>query len=110
MRVIEAGHIYELDHLDGDDKSTLTFVNREAHPHEGVQTQEVLRALINRTQYCDRCERWEGNDTIIYCLRMALVLHEFRAIERKIHNGVLTPEHIVTGPDGHFSLPTKTVY
>jgi hypothetical protein len=65
----------------------LTFVNREANPHEGVQTQEVLRALIDRTLHCDRCLRWDGNDKIIHHLRMALALHEARAIERKTEKG-----------------------
>src|SRR5207302_3482753 len=48
-------------------RQTLMFVNREkGHEHPGTQTQEVIRALIDRTQHCDACLRWAGNDEIIY--------------------------------------------
>jgi hypothetical protein len=113
MIVIEAGHIYRLNWLDGEDQGTaseLIFVNREeGTKHPGTQTQEVLRALIDRTQHCDRCLRWDGNDKIIYHLRMALALHESRAIERKTEKGYIPPERIATGADGHFSLETVSV-
>ncbi len=104
MKVIEAGHIYKLNCLDGDDTEILTFVNREDNPHPGTVTQEVIRALIDRTQHCDGCLRWEGNDKIIYHLRMALVLHESRALERKTDKGEIDPEHVETAEDGHYYL------
>lgn len=110
MEVIEPGHIYRLEWLDGrptrsDDR--LIFVAREpehGREHGGTQTQEVLRALINRTQHCDSCLRWDGNDKIIYHLRMALALHEARAIERKTEKGYILPELLPTGSDGHFVI------
>lgn len=108
MRIIEPGHIYAFNWLDGEPtgaENHLIFVNREKGTrHPGTQTQEVLRALIDRTRHCDDCLRWEGNDQIIYHLRMALVLHETRALERKTQKGIILPEHIVTGDDGHFEL------
>jgi hypothetical protein len=105
MKVIEPGHVYQLEHRDGSGAGLLVFVNREAGTeHEGTQTQEVLRALIDRTHHCDNCLRWDGNDKIIYHLRMALALHEARAIERKTEKGVIQPEHVPTGNDGHFAL------
>lgn len=123
MKVIEPGHIYELNWLDGAPEhfvypagsvvprqiyaaeNQLVFVNREAGTqHPGTQTQEVLRALIDRTQHCDRCLRWPGNDQIVQHLRMALVLHEARALERKTVKGIIQPESILTGDDGHFRL------
>lgn len=104
MIVIEPGHIYHLEVQDGDEKETLTFVNREDNPHSGTQTQEVIRALIDRTMHCDNCLRWEGNDLIIHHLRMALVLHEARALGRKAVKGVIEPENVLTGSDGHFML------
>jgi hypothetical protein len=73
-------------------------------PHPGTQTQEVLRALIDRTMHCDNCLRWLGNDLIIYHLRMALALHEARALERKTEKGIIMPETICTHGDGHFAL------
>jgi hypothetical protein len=127
MKIIEPGHIYELNWLDGKPKeyhatqdmpdhdlieyfssNRLIFVNREkGTEHPGTQTQEVLRALIDRTQHCDNCLRWEGNDQIIYHLRMALALHEARAILRKTEKGYIHPEEILIGPDGHFTLGNK---
>lgn len=107
MRVLEPGHVYQLDWLDGeaaDGRDQLIFVNREETPHPGTQTQEVLRALIDRTRHCDRCLRWEGNDRIIYHLRMALVLHEARALERKIEKGEFQPELALVDWSGHFLL------
>lgn len=103
MKIIEPGHVYQLQHQDGTGAGLLVFVNREAGTeHEGTQTQEVLRALIDRTQHCDSCLRWDGNDKIIEHLRMALVLHEARALERKTAKGEIAPEAVAVGPDGHF--------
>lgn len=105
MKVIEPGHIYEFDVLGGDEPVRLTFVNREAgDEHSGTQTQEVLRSLIDRTMHCDNCLRWEGNDLIIYHLRMALALHEARALLRKTEKGLLNPEWVPTAADGHFQI------
>jgi hypothetical protein len=113
MKIIQAGHIYDLHSLDVRDSSGVTraferlvFVNREpGHEHSGTQTQEVLRALIDRTMHCDNCLRWPGNDLIIYHLRMALTLHESRALLRKVEKGYIQPENIITNNhDGHFSI------
>lgn len=117
MKIIEAGHIYELTNLDHLDKrregvyneatQRLVFVNRETRDaeHAGTQTQEVLRALIDRTIHCDNCLRWDGNDEIIFHLRSALILHEQRALARKLEKGDLEPEHVEVDPhDGHFKL------
>lgn len=105
MQVLEPGHVYLLDHLDGPNQQQLVFVNREeGTEHEGTQTQEVLRALIDRTQHCDRCLRWEGNDAIIHHLRMALALHEARALLRKAEKGYYLPEKVAVDEDGHFLL------
>jgi len=86
-------------------------VNREYGTHApGTQTQEVLRALIDRTQHCHNCLPHEVNAKIIYHLRMALVLHEARALERKVEKGLLKPEQIVTDEDGHFKLTLPVDY
>lgn len=118
MKVIEAGHKYEVAVLDGDGMypQCMVFVNREMKPHSGTQTQEyirvsidILEVLIDRTNHCDSCLRWEGNDKIIKHfseaqrqLRLALLLHEQRALERKIDKQAFKPEVLPVGPDGHF--------
>lgn len=120
MRVIEPGHIYDLDQLDtSGGPIRMTFVNREMNRHPGTQTQEfirvqidILNVLIDRTNHCDNCLRWEQNDKIIKCfseaqrqLRLALLLHEQRALERKAEQGRFRPEEVPTTFDGHFPLP-----
>jgi hypothetical protein len=121
MKVIEPGHIYELTVLDGNDKVILRFVNREDNPHPGTQTQEVLRAnidsievLIDRTNHCDNCLPWPGNERIIKALseaqrqlRLALLFHEERALERKLERDGWLPEQAITAEDGHFVVPSK---
>ncbi len=107
MLIEKEGHIYRLKNIDGDGYQTLTFVCREAHLglHEGTQTQEVLRAVIDHTMHCDNCRRWTRNDEIIHHLRRALLLHEIRALERKFDKGQLEPENVAVGDDGHYRLP-----
>ncbi len=118
MKILEPGHVYELAFLDvppaynaeeGIGKipsNVLTFVNREpGHEHTGTQTQEVLRALIDRTFHCDSCMPHELNALIIYHLRAALICHEMRALERKLEKGAYEPERVEVGSDGHFILP-----
>ena len=119
MLVIEPGHIYAVANLDagpGETVQIMTFVNREKTPHPGTQTQEyirvlldVLEVLIDRTNHCDSCLRWEQNDKIIKHfseaqrqLRLALLLHEQRALERKTEQGKLKPELKNVELDGHW--------
>jgi hypothetical protein len=120
MKVIEPGHVYELNELDGDGSPQwLKFVNREeGTEHPGTQTQEVLRmiidmlgCLIDRTNHCDACLRWEGNDRIIKSLseaqrqaNLAILFHEQRVLERKMAKGAINPATYPTGPDGHFDI------
>lgn len=113
MQVLEKGHIYDLAMRSHDGKRSarhnkeqlLTFVNKQpGQEHDGVTTQEVLRALIDRGRHCANCMPHRNNEQIIYHLRMALVLHEARALERKLEKGDLAPEYVSTGPDGHYGL------
>ena len=124
MKVIDPGHVYELDHLDGDAKQRLSFVNRGVRGQdrcEGTYNQEVLRAqidccnvLIDRVNHCDEERPWEGNLRIIKSIteaqrqmRLALLLHEQRAMERKMERGELRPEHVPVGDDGHFEMAAE---
>lgn len=107
MKIVKPGHVYELQCVDTEEVQRITFVCREPQMllHGGVQTQEVLRMLIDRTMHCDNCLPHRNNDPIIYHLRMALVLHEARALERKVEKGLIEPENIATmAHDGHYAL------
>lgn len=105
MKVIKRGHIYELDHRDGDGKTRITYVNKEPGQQcEGVIQQELLRMMIDRNRYCTACQPNAVSKRIEYHLQMALVLHEMRALERKVQKGEIQPEYIETGSDGHFNI------
>lgn len=105
MRVLDKGHCYQLDHLDGVGTQTLQFCNREGGRQiEGVTTQEVIRALIDRTWYCNDCLPWSGNKLVVDHLRMALMLHEVRAMIRGVEKGEIRPEFVKIGTDSHFFL------
>lgn len=111
MKILERGHVYELAELDrpaGDiihNPPKLTFVNREpGREHPGTQTQEVLRCLIDRTYHCDSCLPNELNAMIIYHLRMAIVFHEMRALQRKAEKGLYRAEEVELAPDGHYDF------
>jgi hypothetical protein len=120
VKVIEPGHIYELEQLDGDGKPLrLVFVNREDRPHEGTQIQEVIRMIVDmvdclndRVNHCDGCLRWEGNDRILKHfteaqrqMRLALLEFEHRAAERKMDKHGFRPELVPMAADGHFVVP-----
>lgn len=105
MKVIELGHVFELDHLDGNGKSTLRFVNRNPGcEREGTTNQEVLRALISRVQFLDSQIHWPLNEEIIHHLRMSIALHEARALIRKQEKVQIKIEHKPVGDDGHLII------
>lgn len=86
MRIIDPGHIFELDHLDGLGKTILDFVKRvgekfpgNKNPHEGVISQDVLRALISRTEHIQERCYWPENELIRQNYLQNLWLLESRA-------------------------------
>src|SRR5947207_924247 len=94
MKVIDPGHTYSLRSLDGDGDVRLRFVKRQGpgYPgnigsHSGTTTQEVVRALIDRTKYVDKQIPNQRNVQVLYHLRSILFELELRAAER--HNRTL---------------------
>ena len=87
MEIKIPGHVYELRHLDGNGVTVLDFVKRigDKYPYnqppavEGTTTQEVLRALINRTKYVDNQSPAFENKIVLEHLRDALHILECRA-------------------------------
>lgn len=104
MKVIDPGHEYRLDFLDGKGlqctvflsgqrniirNDTLTFVKREGEgypgnegKHAGTTMQEVLRVLIDRVKYLDSQKPHDSNESTVLHLRDALLSLEYRAAER----------------------------
>lgn len=96
MKVLDAGHWYELDLLDADIHGStshreLRFVKRigEKFPgnqepgYEGTTSQEVIRALIDRQRYVDGQRLCVTNLLVLSNLRMALRWLEVRAAEER---------------------------
>lgn len=115
MQVLEKGHIYTLHtrtpqgfQSNGKVQNQLIFINKQpGQEHDGTTTQEVLRALLDRTRHCANCMPHRNNEQIVYHLRMALALHEARALERKIEKGDIAIEYIEVGADGHLDIVHK---
>lgn len=93
MRVIDPGHAYKLNFLDGGPRilgqDELTFVKREGpkYPgnvghYPGTNIQEVLRALINRVEYLNNQIPDKRNEIVLDSLRACLYLLEERAADR----------------------------
>ncbi len=89
MKIIDPGHIYELRQLGDDKTQTLTFIKRSSGTIQydkewsGLQTQEVLRALIDRTLYLDKVLECKETKEAIKHLRATLYWYEVRALRRK---------------------------
>lgn len=117
MRVIDNGHIYELDEVDHDgtdlrDVQQIRFVRRrdgrgellpESQREPGILTQEILRVAIDRTLYLYAEDPCDEDTEIVKHLRAALVLYESRAARRNIEK-VSKPEEKEVCPKCHHML------
>ena len=104
MKILDDGHKYQLDHVDEDQHETLTFIKRSGkkikHDNEysGTNSQEVIRALIDRTKYLNDQLSCDESGDIIYYLRQALFIYEARAYRRKMQKqNKQDTEHDKTG-------------
>lgn len=107
MRVITPGHVYELTNVDGDGTQVIQFVHRRAEDGrllperdrtEGIQSQELLRVLINRTMYLHNEQPWSENVEVVHHLRDALRIYEQRASRAAIEK-LPMPERIAVCGD-----------
>lgn len=98
MKIVDPGHLYDLDCLDvglrgevGGLAERLRFVKRigekfpgnRAPGYAGTTTQEVIRALIDRTKYVNGQRENHVNLKVIRDLRSALVELEMRAARER---------------------------
>lgn len=107
MKIIESGHLYELESFDGGQSQRIQFITkfRGAQNCGGTINQELLRVLIDRVFVLNKEKPWELNAEIIRCLRRALVLHEARALIRKVEKNEIEVESIkFSEVDGHFII------
>lgn len=97
MEVLDPGHDYLLRSVDGPTPIRLTFVKRcdppEKYPgnhnaYPGTQSQEVLRALIDRSLYVDAQQPCHENVAYLRHMRAALLVLESR-VRRVRHQAPL---------------------
>lgn len=88
MKILDAGHQFELDSLDGGEPQVLVFVKREGEKfpfnkgsHPGTNMQEVVRALHSRLVYLNQQKPcWQTQMCITLCELLLYFLEE-RAAE-----------------------------
>lgn len=93
MVILDAGHAYEMDALDGGRPQKIQFVKRtgEGFPFNagdnvgGTNCQEVLRVLIDRIDYLQRQRPCAESEAISAALKTALLLFEVRAARHHGH-------------------------
>lgn len=109
MKIIDPGHRYVVENIDGNGTQIIQFVKRRGTnggllPNvemvEGIQSQELLRVLIDRTIYLHKEQAWHENVDVINHLRDALRLYEIRAAHRLIEKTSM-PELVPTNDHGH---------
>lgn len=109
MKVLDPGHLYELDDLKAETKTILQFSKdpllHDGDGYPGPSCQEVLRAIIDRVQTLDNEKHWSGNADIIFHARMMIAGFEARAIIRQVEKEGLPIELLPLAPNGHIQLP-----
>lgn len=110
MRVVDEGHTYLLDNLGSEGHQVLKFCKRDSSTvkhethQEGTNTQEVLRALIDRTDYLNSLIPCEETQDASWHLRRALEAYEARALRRKLQGKNKQGEH-EPGPERYKDMP-----
>lgn len=108
MKIIERGHIYDLSNKTKG-VQRLTFVKslpeNDSANHDGVQCQEVIRALIDRVLDLNAQVPCHESIDIVIKLREVLILFEKRAASQTLNKSYkLTGLHVEQLPvhsNGH---------
>ncbi len=108
MKVIDPGHEYTLDSLDGDQENRLVFVKREGEKYPGnvghrpgTTMQEVLRALIDRAIYVNNQTPCRETGKAIEAMMTAVWQFELRAARRHGRSDDFGIEEAVYGEKCH---------
>lgn len=104
MQILDEGHKYLLDDNKSESNTNILTFFKDSEinvsGYAGTTNQEVIRALINRVQYLEKQLPNEVNKDIIKHLRIALILHEKRHLDRLIDKD-LPVEKLEVFKDGH---------
>ena len=86
MTILDNGHKYLLTTIEGQSQELVFYKSEKVHimGYDGVISQEVLRALIDRQHFMNNMLSCEENKQIIFHLRMALAEFERRHLRRLV--------------------------
>lgn len=108
MKIVEPGHVYDVENVDGDGTQRIMFVRRRDSAAkkldtstEGILSQELLRVLIDRTLYLNAEAPCSEDVEIVDKLRECLRLYESRAARRSIERLSMPEREPVCATCGH---------
>lgn len=86
MKIIDPGHRYLIESVNGGPSQEIFFVKREGHNYpgnvgtqEGPITQDFLRAILDRCVYMNNQIPCAETEAVIASLRTAIMMFEIRA-------------------------------
>ena len=84
MKVIEKGHIYELQSYEGMGDQKLKFISKNGSTivHDGTTNEEVLDVLIDRINFLQETLPCKENEFVIKNLQQSLIWLNNRTIKR----------------------------
>ena len=105
MKITDAGHCYIVEALDGGEPQRIRFMKREGDnfpfnegSYGGTNCQEILRVLIDRSEYLYKQKPCAETEMIIANLRSALLLFELRAARyHNRHLGLVSTDELMSG-------------
>lgn len=89
VKIIVPGHLYEVPYLESQGSLLVRFIRRSSdmvqHPLDwpGINTQELIRVVIDRTEYLHGIGPCDESANAVYWLTMGLYEYEARAWRRK---------------------------
>jgi hypothetical protein len=119
MKIIEPGHIYKVENVDGHGTQIIKFVRRRDdnadvlppdQRREGIQSQELLRVLIDRTIYLHNENPWHENVQVIQMLRECLRLYDSRAARASLKKLNMPEKHKPCNECGHILCMCERVF
>lgn len=88
-KTLDPGHHYRIANLESPGSQDIIFLKRSSKmiqhldEHPGINTQELIRVCIDRSEYLDGVGGCDETKDAMYYLRMALWCYEARAYRRK---------------------------
>lgn len=111
MKVLKAGHLYEVQSFEGRNPQTIQFIEKVPGEKkgdlvtvaDGTTNEEVIEVLINRITYLNQRLPCKENKLALQGLHMALQALEHRTAKRKAQ-GIEGTDHPLIEEDNAGSV------